>query len=133
MGKTILFQNRACFSERRKNLRNNATTAERMLWKQIRNEQLGVKFRRQYNIGNFIVDFFCHEFRLIIEVDGWIHGEEGYEQRDKKRQMYLEGMGNIVLRYRNEQIKFEIDAVIQDIVNQLTKLQLSKTPPNLPS
>ena len=59
--------------EFRKDLRNNISKSERLLWSRIRNKQIGYRFRRQYGIGNYIVDFYCPELRLIIEVDGIGH------------------------------------------------------------
>jgi very-short-patch-repair endonuclease len=126
------YQNRASLVSRRKELRNDPTTAERVLWKRIRNEQLGVKFRRQYNIDYYIVDFYCHPLKLIIELDGWVHGEEEQKRKDEIREQYLKEKGYIILRYKNEQIKYDLDAVIQDILNHIQSLPLRQTPPNLP-
>ncbi len=126
------YLNKSSQKERRKNLRSDQTKAEAVLWSKIRRKQLGVKFRRQYNIDYYIVDFYCHELRLVIELDGYIHGEEEQKTKDKKRQNYLEQKGYKVIRYRNEQIRYELDDVLQDIINQITKLNSLKTPPNLP-
>ena len=93
------------------------------MWKHLRSKQFGVKFRRQYNIDYYIVDFYCHELRLVIELDGWIHGEEEYRRKDIIRDKYLVGKGYKVLRYRNEQIRYELKAVLQDIYNNIQKLK----------
>ncbi len=61
---------------KRQDLRNCMTMPEKILWKWIRNEQLGYKFRRQHSIGKYIADFYCSELQLVVEVDGQIHGEE---------------------------------------------------------
>ena len=113
------YTNKSCFRGRRKHLRNNQTVAEKRLWKRIRAEQLGVKFRRQYSIGGCIVDFYCHRYKFIIEVDGNVHGEIFQKVHDAKRQQYLVSQGYFVARFTNEQVLFDIDSVVQFIVNQL--------------
>ena len=95
------YQNKSSFIEKRRDLRRNQTKAERELWLKIRNSQLGVKFRRQYNIDYYIVDFYCHELGLIIELDGWVHGEDEQKKKDKQREEYLKNKGYKILRYRN--------------------------------
>ncbi len=124
------YQNKSSFIEKRRDLRRNQTKAERELWLKIRNSQLGVKFRRQYNIDYYIVDFYCHELGLIIELDGWVHGEDEQKKKDKQREEYLKNKGYKILRYRNEQIKDDFEAVIQDILNHIQALR--QTPPHLP-
>jgi very-short-patch-repair endonuclease len=59
--------------ERRRNLRNNSTKAEQLLWEELRNKKLGVRSLRQYSIGSYVVDFYCPELKLAIEVDGAVH------------------------------------------------------------
>jgi very-short-patch-repair endonuclease len=102
----------------RKKLRNNCTKAEYVLWKQIRNSQVGYKFRRQQSIGKYIVDFYCPETKLIIELDGSIHGEKEVAERDIEKQCFLESNGLILVRYRNEQIKYDLDSVLYDIIRR---------------
>ncbi len=132
MKKVGRYQNRASTTERRRNLRVNQTRAESKLWNALRKKQLGVKFRRQYNIDYYIVDFYCHKLRLIIELDGSIHGEEKNKAKDKIRENYLKRKVYKIIRYRNDQVKYELRNVIQDIVNTINQLNYSKTPPNLP-
>src|SRR3989344_4397076 len=86
MKKIVRYTNKSSTKERRRELRKNQTKVEKELWLKIRNRQLGVKFRRQYNIDYYIVDFYCHELRLIIELDGYIHGEKANKEKDKKRE-----------------------------------------------
>lgn len=119
MEKIGRYTNKSSTKNRRKELRNNQTTAERKLWKYIRAHQLGVKFRRQYNIDYYIVDFYCNELKLIIELDGWVHGEEQQIIKDKSRQSYLENKGYKIIRYTNAQVKYEINVVLQDIINNI--------------
>ena len=75
----------------------------------------GYKFRRQHGIGNYVVDFYCPELQLIIELDGWFHGEEEQIKKDAIRQWYLELEGFCVVRYTNAQIKNEIKSVLANI------------------
>jgi very-short-patch-repair endonuclease len=94
--------------------RHDPTPAEKHLWARLRNRQIGnAKFRRQYAIERFIVDFYCFEARLIIEVDGPIHDYTAAE--DAIRQAYLEAMQLRVLRFTNDQVLFAIDAVLMQI------------------
>ena len=117
MKKIVRYTNKSSTKERRRELRKNQTKVEKELWLKIRNRQLGVKFRRQYNIDYYIVDFYCHELRLIIELDGYIHGEEGNIKKDKRRENYLKNKGYSIIRYRNEQVKYEMESILQDLIN----------------
>ncbi|MFZ2978170.1 MAG: endonuclease domain-containing protein [Candidatus Magasanikiibacteriota bacterium] len=133
MNKVGYYQNKSGFKQRRKDLRNFSTKAEILLWQKIKNKQLGVKFRRQYNIGYWIVDFYCHELKLIIELDGGIHFEsEEKMAHDKKRQAILEKQGYIVIRYTNYKILDDTDSVVNNIIMTIKSLMHQTTPPNLP-
>ncbi|MFA6427272.1 MAG: DUF559 domain-containing protein [Candidatus Magasanikbacteria bacterium] len=98
---------------RRKFLRSLPTKAEYVLWQELRRKLLGYKFRRQVSIGKFIVDFYCHELRLVIEVDGPIH--EDQIEYDNQRQKFLESRGYIVIRFLNDEVLFDRDVVLQCI------------------
>ena len=102
--------------------RRNMTPAEKALWQQLRGQQLGVKFLRQYIIGNYIVDFFCPSKQLIIEVDGKYHYAEDNQDFDNIRDTYLSLQGYKVLRFINEQVLCNIDQVIATIQTQLCNL-----------
>lgn len=95
--------------------RNNMTEAERVLWNHIRKEQLGIKFMRQYIIGDYIVDFVCRECGLVIEVDGAYHAELQQQEDDTIRQRNIEKLGFHFLRFSNEEILFDINHVINEI------------------
>ena len=116
-----MYTNKAALKNKRSYLRKNQTKAELVLWQKIKSKKLEVKFRRQYSIENFIVDFYCHDLKLIIELDGYIHSEEEKIRKDKVRQQFLESLGYKVLRYRNEQIKYELDNVLQNLWNYIQK------------
>lgn len=96
-------------------LRREQTAAEKELWGRLRNRALGgLKFRRQQPVGNYIVDFFCAERSLIIEVDGASH--IGRRDNDRKRQRWLESEGYKVLRIMNTDVHRRIDVVLGEIL-----------------
>jgi len=100
-------------------LRKNPTEAESNLWRHLRHRQLGGhKFRRQQPIGSYIVDFVCFEKRLIIEVDGGQHSEQA--AYNSKRTVWLETQGFRVLRFWNNQVLSELDAVKEMIYEALS-------------
>ncbi len=95
-------------------LRNNTTDAERLLWKYLRARQLeGLKFRRQEPIGDYIVDFICYEKSIIIEVDGGQHFEE---IKDQERDKHLMSKGFKVKRFWNNEVLTNIEGVIEVIL-----------------
>jgi very-short-patch-repair endonuclease len=104
-------------------LRNKATSSEAALWDILKSKQLdGRKFRRQYSIGSYIVDFCCPSEKLIIELDGDPHGEYHKIQKDENRDKYLESLGFTVLRFENrfvfqepEYLKGEIRKIFNKI------------------
>ena len=100
----------------RRQLRNDMTDAERLLWKKLCNKQLdGWKFRRQHGFGDFVMDFYCPIIKLCIEVDGDIHDELDVHQKDVLRTEFLEKQGIRVLRFNNEEIENNIDGVVNKI------------------
>ena len=104
--------------QKAKELRQKQTPAEQMLWQCLRANQLhGAKFRRQHNIGQYIVDFYCHAAKLVIELDGGIH--ESQKDRDSDRDTYLKANGLQVLRFQNEEITQNLPQVLQTITNHL--------------
>jgi very-short-patch-repair endonuclease len=106
----------------RKDLRNNSTPAESFLWKQLQNRKLdGRKFRRQHSIQNFIVDFYCAEEKLIIELDGEIHNNAAGEERDIKRTGVLESLGFTVIRFENKMVFDFLPSVLQEIKDNFRK------------
>ena len=101
-----------------RDLRRNSTDAERWLWKRLRNRQLlGHKFRRQVPIGPYIVDFICLELRLVIEVDGSQHRQQ--DDYDESRTQFLGTQGYRVLRYWNNEVLQQGEAVLESIVQAL--------------
>jgi len=98
-------------------LRKKSTPAERKLWSKIRNDQLGVNFRRQHAVGNFIPDFVCIEKKLIIELDGSQHLEQ--EEYDAERTQYLNSLGYRVIRFWNKDVMKDMDSVILAILHAI--------------
>ena len=110
-----------------RNLRKSSTDAEKLLWKYLRNRQLnGWKLRRQHPIGPYIIDFACVEARLIIEVDGGQHAANKHE--DFKRTEYLEEKGYRVLRFWNNEVLQNIEAVLYLILSSLSTSNVSPSP-----
>ncbi len=101
--------------QRARELRQPQTPAEAQLWQRLRRKQMnGYYFRRQHPIGNFIVDFYCAEARLIIEVDGDIHAFQ--EMYDANRTDWLENHGYRVIRFTNAEIFHQLEAVLEHIL-----------------
>ncbi len=106
-----------------KMLRKEMTPAEKKLWSLLRNKKFdGLKFRRQHPIERFIVDFYCHEKKLAIEVGGLIHEIEINKERDENRTVELEKFDIRVLRFTNEEIINNISEVLEKIHSCLTML-----------
>lgn len=99
--------------------RKKLTPAELILWEHLRQEQLGVNFRRQHVIYDYIVDFVCLEKMQVIEVDGAYHAEREQMEDDAVRTAHLEQIGFHVLRFNNEEVMFDIDKVLEKIGNEL--------------
>ena len=86
-------------------LRNNATKAEILLWKSLSRKQcFGYDFHRQKPLGNYIVDFFCQELMLVIEVDGVSHNEDYIRVRDSKKEEFLKSLEITILRFQDDEI-----------------------------
>jgi very-short-patch-repair endonuclease len=98
-------------------LRKEPTFAEQKLWSRLRNDQLGVTFRRQHAIGPYVPDFCSPRARIIIEVDGSQHLER--KQYDEKRTKYFEGQGYKVIRFWNSDVLKDIDSVIRAIIQAM--------------
>lgn len=95
-------------------MRKEPTASENILWQELRKHKLNkLKFRRQHSINKFIVDFYCREKKLIIEIDGEIHDYQ--KEDDLIRQEFLEKLGYKVLRFKNKEIINDLDNVLQKI------------------
>jgi very-short-patch-repair endonuclease len=104
-------------------LRKNMTLAELILWKKLKDKKIfKSKFRRQHPVDIFIVDFYCHEYKLAIEIDGEIHNKEETKEYDLGRTAELEKHDIRVLRFTNDQVIFNLDYVVTRILEVLTGL-----------
>ena len=108
-------------------LRRDMTIAEQCLWRRIRTQQLGVKFRRQHPAGIYILDFACVELMLALELDGGQHAEA--QVKDEKRTKWLEAKGWKVLRFWNNELLKNIDGVLEEINHTLSNLQINVIAP----
>ena len=102
--------------EKSRELRKNMTSQERKLWNIIRNRQFfGYRFRRQFPIGEYIVDFICREKKIIIEIDGGQHNEKQNIEYDNKRTEYLNSEGYQVVRFWNSEIDGNVEGVYEQL------------------
>ncbi|RZS98919.1 endonuclease domain-containing protein [Aquimarina brevivitae] len=107
--------------ERAKTLRKNMTQSEKLFWDNVRKNQLGTKFYRQFPILDYVVDFYVKEIGLAIEIDGEYHNSQFLE--DSKRQERIEKLGVQFLRFSNNQINNDLPNVIQEITETISELQ----------
>ncbi len=106
----------------RKILRGQGILAEIKLWSKLRNKNLGYKFKRQFGIGKYIVDFYCPKKRLIIEIDGATHSTNKEIADDAIREKYFESLGLRVIRFTNNDIKENMDEVLTVINEKCEKI-----------
>ena len=96
-------------------LRNNPTKAEKVLWDRLKRKQLGVKFRRQHPIYLYIADFYCHENKLVVEVDGDYHLYKRQKEKDELREEDIKYFGIEIIRFTDEEVLEKTDEVIEKI------------------
>ncbi len=114
-----IFNSKTSKSLRRK-LRNESPKAEQILWCHLRKRQIeGFKFRRQTSIDDYIVDFYCPEAKLVIEIDGDTHFEPETESQDRERERHIKSLGIKILRFTNLDVYNNIEAVIRVIMKEL--------------
>lgn len=113
-----------------KNMRHNATDAEYLMWQLLRNKRfMNLKFRRQHVIKPYIVDFYCHEIGLVIELDGSQHNTEDGKEYDAERTQFLEALGLNVVRYWNHDVLSQTDVVLEDLWHMCLELKSKSTSP----
>ncbi len=116
------FFNKSEYKKRRKDLRNNPTKTEKLLWTVLKGKQLeGYKFRRQYGVGKYVIDFYCVKKKFAIEVDGEVHDNEESQKYDKERSEFIKNFGIRIMRIRNEDVEGSIDKVVEKILNEMEK------------
>lgn len=107
-----------------KSMRHTATDAENLMWQLIRAKRfMNLKFRRQHVIAPYIVDFYCHELGLVIELDGSQHGTDDAIEYDAERTKFLEALNLKVVRYWNHEVLQNMDVVLEDLCNICLKLK----------
>ncbi|OTH00544.1 endonuclease domain-containing protein [Acinetobacter sp. ANC 4973] len=107
-----------------KTMRHNATDAENLMWQLLRAKRfMNLKFRRQHVIKPYIVDFYCHELGLVVELDGSQHGTDDGIEYDAERTQFLEALGLIVMRYWNNDVLNRMDVVLEDLWQVCNKLK----------
>ena len=111
--------NQSQYKIRRQALRHQMSEPEKYLWQVLRNQQMGVKFRRQHGIGHYIVDFYCPELKLVIEVDGESHFSEEGRANDNIRDQFMLALGIITLRFKNKDVIQDIDAIQREIKHKI--------------
>ncbi|MSR71484.1 MAG: endonuclease domain-containing protein [Candidatus Taylorbacteria bacterium] len=105
--------------EARRILRNNPTLQEDKLWQCLRDSQTGYKFRRQHGFGPYIVDFYCPQKKLIIEIDGSQHNDNSQIKADNERTLFFKRFGYEVIRFWNAEVDADTEAVVEKIKLQL--------------
>ena len=122
--------NRKTETKRRKALRRNMPEAEIILWSKLKGKQVTPtcrgKFRRQYSVGSYVIDFYYPKLKLAIEVDGMSHFQPGSKERDKERQKYIETYGIKFLRYINTDIYENLERVIEQIGETIQEMEGDK-------
>ena len=121
---------------KRRELRTNMTKAEAIVWQKLRCKQLeNCKFRNQYSVDRFVLDFYSPELKLAIEIDGESHFQEGVAQYDKERQIFIESAGIQFLRFTNQDVYENLNGVLETIASKIRELRngLLLTGVNLPN
>ena len=119
-------RNDPALKQRRRELRRNQTETEKIFWAHLRNKQFyGLKFFRQYSIGPYILDFYCPNMKLAVELDGGQHNQSESKEYEAVRTKYLKAQGIEVMRFWNHEVLFDMESV-------LSKLALKVTPPPSP-
>lgn len=109
--------------EKRRALRKRSTRAERLLWQNLRNRTFeGFKFRRQFSVGFFVLDFYCPELKLAIEVDGYSHNSDGAQKYDAERQKIIEHYDVRFLRISDEEVHEDIEKALKKIKAEISKI-----------
>ena len=110
--------------ENAKELRKKETEAEKAFWKAVRLRRLdGLKIRRQHPVKQFILDFYCHEYLLGIEIDGSVHENEEAKDYDLNRTAEIENLGITILRFKNEEVLSKLPKVINEIRKKVEQLK----------
>lgn len=116
--------NKTSEKEKRRKLRQEQTYAEKILWQNLRNRQLlGIKFRRQYSVDQYVIDFYAPELKLAVESDGSIHELADQKEYDKARQEYLESFGITFIRISNKELFGNPNKAFERITEKIKRLK----------
>ncbi|MBS1492441.1 MAG: DUF559 domain-containing protein [Bacteroidetes bacterium] len=116
--------NQTKYKEFRKELRNNSTVGEQVLWQKLKGSQfLDLKFRRQYSVEKYVIDFYCPELKLGIEVDGASHNRETSKEDDEARTRYLNAHAVNIVRFKDYEIIENVEKVLQILETKVMKLK----------
>ncbi|MEQ8755927.1 MAG: endonuclease domain-containing protein [Coleofasciculus sp. G1-WW12-02] len=116
--------NRTSEKEKRQVLRQNMTSAEKRLWSHLKGKQIeGCKFRRQYSVAQFVIDFYSPEIKLAIEVDGDSHFQAGVPEYDKERQQFIESTRISFLRFTNDDVQSNLSSGCEVIRHKIMDLR----------
>ena len=117
------FFNKTSEKEKRRGLRSGMPPAEALVWSKIRNKQvLGHKFRRQYGVGPYVIDFYCPALKLAVEIDGDSHFVAEAIENDQRRQGFIESFGIRFLRFTNDEVNKELEAVLENLYKTVEEL-----------
>jgi very-short-patch-repair endonuclease len=121
--------NRTEVKETRRYLRRNLAPAEALLWSRLQRKQLlGLRFRRQYSVGPYVLDFYCPELKLAVEIDGSTHVGDDAERRDRARQSHIEQYDIRFLRFADNDVLKAVDGVLDYIARTAERLRRGETP-----
>lgn len=116
--------NKSSEKEKRRQLRQNITKAEKILWEKVKDRQIeDCKFRRQYSVAEFVIDFYIPELKLAIEIDGDSHFKNGAAEYDKERQVFIESTGIRFIRFTNDDVYNNLSGVLEYIAQNIRDLR----------
>jgi very-short-patch-repair endonuclease len=112
-------------TEKAKELRNQPTPPEKQFWNALRKMPFYKThpFNRQKPLGKYIVDFYCHEYRLVVEIDGDTHGQKDTQITEQKRTAFLESQGLRVIRFTNREVVRNIDGIMESLEKLLNEIK----------
>src|SRR5579883_1964365 len=124
-----LIYNRHQDLEKRRSLRQRAPATERIVWARLRDRRLGsLKFRRQYSLGPYVLDFYCPALKLALEADGLSHESADAREYDAERQRYMEALGVRFFRFTNAAARENLDGILQSIAEYAQQLSEQSSP-----
>ena len=133
MDENLFYKAHPLIFKKAEELRNHPTHSESLLWNYVKENQFGIKFRRQHPASNYVLDFYAHKIKLAIEIDGDIHSMEDVKRNDSVRQSRLESLGIYFLRFSTQEVEKEPDKVLDKIKLKIKELVKNSTVQSSPS